>query len=218
MLMRIFDRTVLRDDSGRSLLTHSVQSRDIVRCIAHERLHLYDARGRHTVLRHHIVRIVGIDRSLPLGCLGQQYLDVSICQLQQIAIPGYYAHLIAVLLVSFCYRSYDIIRLIALHGDDRYLHSRQQLLDDRHLLAQLIRHRLARPLIVRIFPVTECRCAQVKCYRQPLRLLAVHYLEHDVDKAVYSVGMQSLGVGQRRDSVEGTVQYTVSVYKYNFVH
>ncbi len=54
----------------------------------------------------------------------------------------------------------------------------------------------------------------VKGHRQEIRLLLLQNPEHDVQKAVHRIGVQTFGIGQIRHAVKGPVQNAVSVYQY----
>ena len=86
----------------------------------------------------------------------------------------------------------EIVRLQPGSLNDPDAHSLKDFLHHRHLLAKLLHHGLSRPFIVRVHFMAECGGVYVKCHGQILRLLLVQYLQHDIQKTVDGICVESL--------------------------
>ena len=190
---------------------------DIVGGISHERLEIHELLRRHLPLPYHILRIVILGlRPSPLRFRDPD-LNMLPGDLQKVPVAGNQRHLHAVLFRTFRQGSQDIIRLKPrlLHGADP--HGGEHLLHHGHLLSQLLRHGLSRPLIFRVQLMPEGGRVHVKGHGKIARSLLLQDLEQDVQKAVNRVGMKPLGIAQVRHAVERPVQDAVPIDQYKLI-
>ena len=211
MFMRIFQRLILQQDFCRGFLADARQSRDIVCRIAHQRFQIDDLFRKKTVFFQHLCRVVIFDRRHTLHGLWNPDQNVVRCKLQQVAVSGHDRNFHALRLAFAAECSEDVICLIALFGDDFNVHRCEHFLYHRDLFTQLLRHRLSRSLVLVIHLVAECRCMEVKCHGEVLRLLLIENFEQNVQESIYGVRVQAFCIGQIRYAVKSPVQNTVSV-------
>ena len=214
VLIGVFYGMILRYDLGRRLLANAGNSRNIVRGIPHQGLHVDKLMGRHAVLLLHVRRVVVLDLCSPSFRLGDADLGVVRGKLQKVPVPADDGDFHPRGLASSRDGAQQVVRLQASLFDDPDAHSRQNLLHHRHLLAQLLCHGLSRPLVVRVHLVAEGGGVYVKCHSQIFRLLLLQYLQHNVEEAVDGICVEPLGVSQIRESEKCPVQYTVSINQY----
>lgn len=66
--------------------------------------------------------------------------------------------------------------------------------------------------------MAEGRRMHVKSHRQIFRLFLLQNLEHDIQEAIYRIGMEPLGIAQIRHTIERSVQYAVPVNQNHFFY
>ncbi len=108
--------------------------------------------------------------------------------------------------------SEDVVRLIALAGDDPISEQAQKLLENRHLGGKLRRHTLAVRLVAVIRLMAEGRRFQIKRDRHRVGILFPFDFSEHRQKAVNRMGELTVLVGERSDTVKCAVDDAVSVY------
>ena len=138
-------------------------------------------------------------------------------QLQKIPVPGKHRDLHALLLASLRHGSQKVVRLQPglFHGQNP--HGVEHLLEDRHLLVQLLGHGLSGALISIIHFMPEGRRLDVEGHRQIIRLFLIQHLEKCIQKTKNGVRVKALGIRQIRHAVERPVDNAVSVHQQNFL-
>ena len=141
---------------------------------------------------------------------GQQDGDVVPHQLQGVPVPG---GDIAVVVRpdGGRERAEDVIRLVPLLFHDDVTEFGQEILEDRHLLGQFLRHAFATGLVLVVHLVAERRAFEVKRNGHGVRLRGLLQFEEDVQKAGDGVGESPVLRGQQFDAVEGPVDDAVAV-------
>ena len=90
-------------------------------------------------------------------------------------------------------------------------HGVQHLPDNGQLSRQLLRHGLALGLIALVGQVPEGGRLQVEGTAQGLRLLLLHQLQQNVEKAEHGVGGDPVPGGQGPDPIKGPIQDGIAV-------
>ena len=216
MLVDAVHGAVLLNQRNGSLLADLRHTRYVVRGIAHERFDINKLPRRHPVGRLDILRIIVLNCGLPHAGLRNPDPGALRRNLQQIPVSGDQADLHAPALRFAGQRAQNVIRLkprLLPHCDT---HGGQHFLDQRHLLPQLVRHRMARSLVIRIIFMAEGRRVDVKSHRQIVRLLLLQNFEQNIQKSVHCARVHTFAVGEIRHPVERPVQNTVSVNQNEF--
>ena len=138
-------------------------------------------------------------------------MDVLINQLQRIPVTGDNDALPAVVGTDFCHGADHVVGFPALTFVDRDVHGAQNILHHRHLLRQLLGHSMTVGLIALVFQMAEGGAVEVKGHADGLRLLLLLHPLQNVQKAVNSMGVQSIPGGQGTHAEEGTVDDAVAV-------
>ena len=108
-------------------------------------------------------------------------------------------------------RAQDVVGLPAFGGDDAVAQVREDLLQHRHLLGQLVRHAVAGGLVALVHLVAEGGGLQVKGHSHFVGLGLLQQGEHDIQKAENGVGITAVLGGQQLDAEKGTVGDAVAV-------
>ena len=216
MLIDPFERPETHHQVCGGLLAHSRHSRNVIRRVPHERLHINKFRRRDPVsllhVRGKIIRHLGPALLRP----GNPDLHMLGGKLQRIPIPGNDGHLHPLLLTGPGNGPQQVVRFQPRLLHDLNPHGLKHFLDHRNLLTQLLRHGLSGTLVVRVHLMPEGRRVDVKCDRQVFRLFLIQNLEQDIQKSENGIGVQALGIGQIRHPVKCPVQNTVSVDQNDF--
>ena len=199
------------DQGRRCLFPDGRDARDVVGLIPHQGLYVDKLIGSHLVVPDNIVRIIVVDRGLPLRRLRDPDTDMGVRKLKKVPVAGDDRDFQVLALITLRDGAEDIVRLEPLHGKGRDCHGIQDLPDQRDLLPQFVGHRTPVALVLRVFFMPEGGRVQVESHRKVICLLFVQDLEHDIQEAVDSVGVESGGIGQRRSSVESAEQNAVAV-------
>ncbi len=202
---QILNRTELGDKLDGRLLPDSRHPRHVVGAIAGQRLHFHHlVRGAAEALLHLLqpedLVLHGIEHAHPLGN-----------DLHQILVARNDGHLHPFGGMLSGQRSDDIIGLVALNLQRRQVESPHQILDQRNLRHQVLRHRRAVGLVFGINLLAEGRPPGVKHHRQVIRRMLAHHLEQHVGKTVHGIGRHPLGIGQVADGEIGAVDITRTV-------
>ena len=152
----ILNRTISRDQAGGRLLTDGGNSRNIVRCISHQRFYIYKLRWSHMIFRLYVGRIIILDLRRSPGCPRHADLNFLIRQLQKIPVSRDNRNLHSLGGAPLSNRSQDIVRFIAGTCQDWNAHGGQHFLNDRDLFMEFFRHWLSRSLICLKHLVAEC--------------------------------------------------------------
>ncbi len=168
---------ILYDQVGRCFGSHLRHARNVVCRIALQGLYLNELQRRYAQRLLHVLCVIIQNGCLALLRLRNPDLNVLIRNLQKIPVARNERYLDALRLCLFCQRAEDIVGLQPglLAGDNA--HCLQHLLDQRNLLAQLIRHRMPGSLIVRIGLMAKGRRMHIEGNREVLRLLLLQNLE-----------------------------------------
>ena len=96
------------------------------------------------------------------------------------------------------------------------VHGVQHLLEDRHLLGQLLGHPFPLGLVALVFQMPEGGLPPVEGDAQGLRLFLLQQPLEGGDKAIYGVGIQAVPGRQGPDAVKGAVDDAVAVDDHQF--
>ena len=107
----------------------------------------------------------------------------------------------------------DVVRLVALHGDDGDFHEREQLLEGLELLREFRVHGFAGALIRRIEFVTEGGRFEVESRRHVSGSELFDYAQEYVEKTVDRARMHPLGRREPRERMIGAMDDAVGIYK-----
>ena len=139
---------------------------------------------------------------------------MSVSDLKQISVTGYQRNLQAGSLGFLGKRSQNIVCLQTLTLHDLDFHRTKDILHHRDLFPKFVRHRFSGPLIRLIHLVTEGGGMHIKGYGQIIRLLLIQDLKQNIQKTIDRICMQSMYIGQIRQSVKSPVQNTVAIDQY----
>ena len=132
-------------------------------------------------------------------------------ELQTVPVASYHHAVPGFLPAASANRADHIIGLPALAGKDGDPHGLQHILQNRHLLRQLLRHFMAGGLVAIIPQVPECGPMEIEGYAQGIRLfLRLHFLKN-IQKSKDGMGIQTLPGGQGSDPIKGPVYHTVAI-------
>ena len=110
----------------------------------------------------------------------------------------------------------DIVRLIARELIAADSHGVQGFLQQRHLLCQLLRHGVARCLIIGVGQMAEGRLFAVKADAERLRLLLLQQPLQNGKKAVDRVGGRAVRRVERAYTIKSAVDDAVAVQNHTF--
>ena len=213
----IFDAAIILYDLRGRLLAHPRHAGNVVRGIAHQCFHIDEFFRRDAVAFFHFRRIVILHFSPALLRLRDADLHMFRGKLQRIPVTGDDGDVHPLLLTQVRDRPQQIVRLQAFFLDDLDIHGFQDFLDHRHLLPQLLGHRLSRSFVIRKHLVPERGRMYVKRHRQIFRLFFIQNLKHNIQESVYRIRVKPFRIRQIRHAVKRAVQDTVSVYQYDFL-
>ena len=204
-------RAVLHEQLRRRLLTDARYARNIVRAVAHQTLEVDHMDGREAIFR--LKEFRRIARGARLPALRNHKLDRHMLrhELQAVAVARDDHAVPARRGADFPRRAEDVVGLPALAFEDGNVHRAQDVLHQRHLLRQLLRHGMARCLIPFILQVPERRRLEIERHGQRIRLFLVPELFQNVQKSKNRVGIQPLARCQRPHAVERAVDDAVPV-------
>ena len=210
MGVKIFHRFIVIQELLRRLFTDAIDARNVVALVAHQPLHLDHPRRCETVVFRQILWRHDL-HLLPLA-LWEADRHLLTHQLKQIAVAAEDDALTACCALVRAHRADDVVGFIALDAERLNVHIAQRFLDQRHLHQQILRHTGARALVVGIALVAEHLFRNIKGHKQRVRLETLNGRLQRVQKTVDSIRRHTLGVGQMRHPVKGTVGHAVSVY------
>ena len=216
MSIYIIQGAILYHEFRRSLGPYLGNPRNIIGRIAHQRLQFNKLYRSYLIRVLHIFCIIILDFRLSALGFGNPDFYMVTGNLKKIPVTRYQGNLHPILFPLLRQGSQDIIRLktCLFHGTNS--HSLQHFLDNRHLLPQLLGHGLSCPLILLIKLMPEGRRMYIKCHRQEFRLFFLQYFKHNIQEAIYRIGMKPLRITQIRHTIERSVQYAVPVNQNHF--
>jgi len=207
-------RAVFRNQRQRALFADSADALDVVRRVAHDRLHVHELRGRDPVFGRNAGGVV----NLRLAVGGKVHRDMRRNKLEAVAVAGDEHALVALALGGRGDGAEQVVGLVALAGDDGIAEQPADILGERKLDGQRVGHPLAVGLVGLARLMAEGRRRQVEGHRDGRRRDGVDVFQQDVDKAENRVGRQSVRRGERPHAVKGAVQDAVAVKNKYFLH
>ena len=173
MRIHAVQRAILHEQLRRRLRADARHARNVVRAVAHQALEVDHPDRREAILRLEDLR--RIQRRVRLPAAGHDELDRHVLrhELQTVAVARD-DHAVPVRRgADPARRAEDVVGLPALTLEDRDVHRAQHILHQRHLLRQLLWHRMPRSLIALILQMAERRRLEVKRHGQRIRLFLV---------------------------------------------
>jgi hypothetical protein len=191
---------ILIEPLGCGLWTHSSDARNIVRTVAHQREVGDDLFWKHVELR---LDAVAIETSVAHG-VDQSHLRAH--QLSHVFIAGRDQDLISPLRSLLGQSADDIVRFDAGDTQQRQPHRDDDVQQGLYLRAQIVRHGCAMRFVLIEQIVSECTAGGIEHHGDAIgRLLLDHLVQH-VQHAQDRPGRLPLGVGERRQCMEGSIQ------------
>ena len=133
-------------------------------------------------------------------------------KLKAVAVSGGDDALVAAFFAGGGKGAENIVRLIALAGNEPVAQQPQQLLEYRHLAGQLGRHALSGRLVALIRPVAEGGRLQIEGDGDRVGAFFLFNFTQHGQKTVDRVGKLPFLVGQRADPVKRAIDDAVTVY------
>ena len=196
--------------------SHARHAGDVVGAVAHETLEVDEPPGLKAVLGFkYRGRVEG---GQGLTALGGDQLDADavVDQLEAVPVAGDHDALPVPAAADFGHRADDVVGLPALTGVDGDAHGGEHFLHHRHLLGQLLGHAVAGGLVALVLQVAEGGALEVEGHAEGVRLIFLHELFQNVQKAIDGVGIESLPGGEGPDAVERPVDDAVAVENHQF--
>ena len=173
----ILNASILNNQIGSGLFPNSWHTRNIIRRISHQRFQLNDLQRCHLIAVDHILRMIVFRLRDSALRLGKADSDMLCRKLQKIPVAGEHRYLHALFFTALRHSSQKIVRLQACLFHGLNPHGMQHILQDRHLLMQLFRHRLSRPFISVVQLMAEGRRLYIEGHRQIVRLFLIQHLK-----------------------------------------
>ena len=204
------------DQVGGALLAHTLDARHIVRGIAQQRLQVDElARRQAPALLHRFRRVD--DGVAELAAAGQ-HADTVADHLHDVPVPGDDGGVDALGFGLASQRAQHVVGLVAIARENGDVQRLDDLLDARHLLAQLVGHALAGALVVGELLVAE-GFTYVECHSDVIRLLLAQGGEQHGKKAEGRVGQLAAARGHgSRQGVISAESQRVAVNQEEFCH
>ena len=207
----IFQRAEFLHQSRGGLLADALDTRDVVRGVAHQALHLDELFGLDAVFFADSFQIHGDGLALAQSRGGQQNGGGLAHQLQAVPVSRGEEAVVLPGVAGGGEGAEDVVGLPALGGDDAVAQVRQQLPDDGHLLGQLFRHFVAGGLVALVHLVAEGGGPEVKGDGHLIGLALPQQRVQDIEKAEHGIGVTSVLGGQQLDAVKRAVGDAVAV-------
>ena len=211
VLIHPFQRTEVLHEGEGGLFADAPHAWDIVGSIAHQALDLDELLGLDAVFFADGVHIHGHGLAAAQRCGGQQHRGGVAHQLQAVAVSRGKEAVVLPGRAGGGQRAQDVVGFPAFGGDDAIAQVREDLLQHRHLLGQLVRHTVAGGLVALVHLVAEGGGLQVKGHGHFVGLGLLQQGEHDIQKAENGVGITAVLGGQQLDAEKGTVGDAVAV-------
>ena len=211
MRIHAVQRAILHEQLRRRLRADARHPRNVVRAVAHQALEVDHPDRRKAVFRLKDLR--RIERRVRLPAAAHDELDRHVLrhELQTVAVARDDHTVPARRSADLPRRAEDVVGLPALTLEDRDVHRAQHILHQRHLLRQLLRHRVPRGLVALILQMAERRRLEVERHGQRIRLFLVPELFQNVQKSKNRIGIQPLAGRQQPHAVERAVDDAVPI-------
>ena len=200
MVEYVLDGTVLDKQFGRRLGPHAGDTRDIVRTVPHQALHVDEADRCESVLLLECCRIIGTRLTDPL--FRQQDSEPRADQLQCVPIPRDDDRLRTSPCRLRCKRTDDIVGFVAIHLEKGNPEGLGQLLQQRNLRDQFLGGLVPRALIRRIQLRAECRAALVERDDDLRRREFLHQLHEHHRKTMHRIRMDAACIRRELQRIE----------------
>ena len=199
-------------DQGKGgLFADARHAGDIVAGVPHEGLDLDELFGLHPVffphggfVHHHRLAAAHLGGSQQNGHAGGG-------QLQAVPVTGGDAALVPPGGAGGGQSAQDVVGLPALPADHHKAQSRQQFLQRRQLVGQLLGHALAGALVLVVHLVAEGGGLEVKGDGHLVGGLVGQKFGQNIQKSINGVGVAAVVGGEQLDAVKGAVDDAVSV-------
>ena len=216
--LRVLYAVVFGDDGGSGFRPDARKAGNVVRGIAHERLHVDKLLRRNAHFPHHVVRKIPLVERLAALGLGQDDLRLVAGDLEKIPVAGQDARRKALRLAPAREGSEDIVGLKARKRHDGDPHGVQNLFDQRKLLMEFRRRGLSRALVVLEPLVAEGLFAGVEGDGHIRRPFLLQHLPENGKKPVDGIGMGAVRSRHRkRHPVKCAEKQAVPVHQENFL-
>ena len=213
MRIEFFQRAVLCEKLQGCLFSHAGNPGNIVRRIAHERLHIHYLCRNDAVRR--LYRFRSHFRHFRNALPGEKDSGAVIDQLQRIPVSGNDLHR-QFPFISGRQRPQDIIAFIAGQFVLRNAHHAKDIADQSELRHQLCRSRLSCPLVILIDLHTECILILIEGHRHIFRVQAAVHAEKHPQESVHRIGIHTV-FRQQRQRIKRAVEQAVAVNEHQFL-
>ena len=213
MRIEFLQRAVLCEQLQGCLFSHAGNPGNIIRRIAHERLHIHHLRRNDTV--RCLYRFRSHFRHFRNALPGKKDSGAVIDQLQRIPVSGddFYRQF------SFIpgrQRPQDIIAFIPGQFVLRNAHHPKDIANQSELGHQLCRGRLSCPLVILIDLHTECILILIEGHRHVFRVQAAVHAEEHPQESVHRIGIHTV-FRQQRQRIKRAVEQAVAVNEHQFL-
>ncbi len=190
------ERAELRDEVARALVADAGHALDVVDRVADEREHVDHLLRRHAELLDDAGRVVP-----GAFVAGVEHANPPADELEKVLVARDDGHVVALGRRLQRQRPDDIVRLEPLGCQHRHAEGGAGLVDERHLLDQVGRHRRPVGFVVFGEVVAERAAGQVEGGRDGVGLVVGQQLAQHRDETVDGVGRAPVGAGQAADRV-----------------
>ena len=198
------------------LWPHLRHPRNIIRGIPHQSLQINQLNGIQPLVLRLKCRFI-INCQIGYALFRKQYRQVRLYQLQGIPVTCHHIGFHALRHCLVCQGADNVISLIPLQLQKRHAPCLCQLVQHRHLAAQLLRHRLPGSLVLCKHIRAEGMLALVKGNCQIIRPPVIQKLYQHVGKAHYGIGVHTCPGFQKRQGIIRPIQKTASIQDKKFL-
>ena len=218
MVENVLDALIGKQELRRRLRADAGHTRNIVRAVAHQPLHIDQADRRKAVLLLERCRIIRL--RLTDALLRQKDGELRADELQGVAVARNDACLHALCRRLHRERADDVVRLVVIKFEKRNAECLRQLLQQRNLGDQFLRRFVPRSLVVGIKSRAKRRTALVECDDDLCRRQLLQELYEHHGKAMYCIRMNSARIRRELQRIERAKEETAPVNdrKYSAAH
>ena len=196
----------LRDQIAGALLADAGNALHVVGRVAHQREHVDHLLRRDAEL---LLHAFGVEPRP--GLTRVEDLDGAADELEEVLVAGDERDLEALRRRLLGQRAHDVVGFVAARRQDRHAEGAARLVDQRHLVDQIGRHRSPRRLVVGGQLTPEARSADVERRGEELGLVVGDQLREHGHEAVDGVRDLAGGVGHRRQGMVRPVHLVAAV-------